>query len=367
MAPVTGPINSPSYDVHPRGAASGRAPHPAVHVEGRYALAGRADHQEAGEWASVGLVVASQQPPGGLPHGTPGAGLGMIGGGRARMLRPGHRAVGLRHCRRDAIRAASWPRGRVASAARALCRMCAEAVPLGPSKRRVRAAQGLDRAGRRRFSLRVRALRNMNPDEVDFLKTGQPNGEGNLPMTASPTGPSNDPWTIIGSIAAVIGVIVAVIAIIVSHQDAGPSPATQSGSTVDSTDVNPSRDPQAGATSRTGSFTLAQGYSVNLDTNSPNWNIHRGCGSCDFWLQGSLTGGYGGDVAQLSSSQSLDYPTCVATTQYSAIQGQDLEPGVNICAKTKSGVFAGLTVQNVEADSSGRTSAVTFSVIVWGS
>jgi hypothetical protein len=42
---------------------------------------------------------------------------------------------------------------------------------------------------------------------------------------------------------------------------------------------------------RSGTITIAEGHSVILDTNSPNWNTNRGCGDCSLWFQGELSPG----------------------------------------------------------------------------
>ena len=67
-------------------------------LESKNALAGRAGLRD-------GRSVTPRRPPRGLPHAVPGAELREPGGRLRRGLPPGRRAVGLRHCRRDATRA----------------------------------------------------------------------------------------------------------------------------------------------------------------------------------------------------------------------------------------------------------------------
>jgi hypothetical protein len=193
-------------------------------------------------------------------------------------------------------------------------------------------------------------------------------------MPVNPRDPGSDsPWSKIGALATIAGLFIAGLGIYIAHLDAGPASGgsaaahpTNAPSLAGPTDSGPSSETEAPATSRSGSFTLNEGYSVVLDTDSPNWNVKNGCGDCDLWLTNGLLGGYGGSVAELSGSQTPDYATCSAATQYQQQISEDsLSDGLGICVRTTHGNFAGVIIKEIKRNESNFISGVTFSAVSW--
>jgi hypothetical protein len=195
------------------------------------------------------------------------------------------------------------------------------------------------------------------------------------------------------SIGALGAVAAAVIAALVGHSagvvyigsvpsanpTSSPVPATSpSPNTTSSPNPNPTGPPPAtpkppGSVLRVGTFTLTQGYCVDLDTAARNWSVSSDCGTAsaingngDIRVDSSdiLTPG-GADFAVLDQSQSGTFAACDSVTNFSTELKQQLViPGLRLCMRTTSGNFALMKVVSVD-NSGGILESVSFNVTIW--
>jgi hypothetical protein len=116
---------------------------------------------------------------------------------------------------------------------------------------------------------------------------------------------------------------------------------------------------------RTGKITLTSTNSVILDSQSLNWDVHWGCGTCDLWLQGDLSAGYGGALAPLDGDEEGVYLTCAGATGYQhSISPRSIKPGLRICVKTTNANFALVTISKVVLESN-SVNSITANVTSW--
>jgi hypothetical protein len=129
-----------------------------------------------------------------------------------------------------------------------------------------------------------------------------------------------------------------------------PTETTDDGGSTDNAPVTP----------KTGKITLTETYSVILDSESLNWDVHWGCGTCDLWLQGDLSAGYGGALVPLANDDGGTYKTCAGATAYvHAVSSRTIKPGLRLCVRTTNGNFALVAVTEVDRESGSVTANVT--------
>jgi len=133
----------------------------------------------------------------------------------------------------------------------------------------------------------------------------------------------------------------------------GPTGTSGDGGSTESTDGAP-------VAPKTGKITLTETYSVILDSDSLNWDVHWGCGTCDLWLQGDLSAGYGGALVPLANDDQGAYKTCASATAYvHSVSSRTVKPGLRLCVRTTNGNFALVAVTKVDHGSGSVTANVT--------
>lgn len=107
-------------------------------------------------------------------------------------------------------------------------------------------------------------------------------------------------------------------------------------------------------------ITLSQGYSADLDSQSPDWDVAHGTGQSDLDLNYSfaLNSTARSDLAVVTGPERAE--TCASATAYGGVERQKLKKGISICAKTSDHRLAYLTVVAFSPSDS-----VTFSATVW--
>lgn len=133
--------------------------------------------------------------------------------------------------------------------------------------------------------------------------------------------------------------------------------------------TNPPPAPSGGALLRQGSFTITQGYCIDLDSSAPNWGSSNSCATdatpADIRQIGNVAvdaPNGNNNFSILSRSKGSSLSTCLATTAYiDSIYVSNLHKGLRVCVHTSSGNEALLQVKSVASDDS----SVTFAAVVW--
>jgi hypothetical protein len=180
---------------------------------------------------------------------------------------------------------------------------------------------------------------------------------------------------LIGAAGVVVAAIISAVALLISSGgDSVSPPPRQANSTPPSTTSVPTTPPSSSTTSspsatplRSGPVTLSEGYSADLDSDLPNWNVGQGCGgNCDLWLQDGLRPGYGGEIAPISSTESPSVDTCAGATAYEpSIDERRLIKGFRICIKTTEDNFALAEIVKVITSADGELAQLRFDITVW--
>lgn len=173
-------------------------------------------------------------------------------------------------------------------------------------------------------------------------------------------------------ITGVLGLVGTVAAAVIGHQagasEAKPGPTetitetvTEQGSSGGSGSTiigNPTPAPAKGTQLRSGTFTLTEGYCIDLDSKAPNWGVTTDCitdsTSADIEnYNGALVApnSNGNAIAPLSSSQSSSLATCKSVTNYvDTIEQGDFSNGLRMCVHTASGNDALLQIKSISHD-----------------
>ena len=132
---------------------------------------------------------------------------------------------------------------------------------------------------------------------------------------------------------------------------------------------NPPPAPSQGTVLRHGTFTITQGYCVDLDSKAPNWGTSDSCATDSTPADIRQIGNVAVDAPNgnnhfsiLSRSQDSSLSTCLAATAYvGSINVSSLHRNMRFCVHTTSGNEALLQVRSVASD----LTSVRFAAVVW--